>query len=98
MRVYYTPISTIVVPTIVAILKLMTNCMIIKRIIIIDKLKVISVVSFPCQIVKPKLTSLILSVCQQQKIFALPGSGLNLEVLSFTERVVGYQQGVVESV
>ena len=32
------------------------------------------------------------------KMFTLPGSGLNLEAFSSTERVVGYQQGAVESV
>ena len=31
-------------------------------------------------------------------MIALPGSGLNLQVFSFTERVVGYQRDVVESV
>ena len=31
-------------------------------------------------------------------MFALPGNGLNLEAFSFTERVVGYQPGVVENV
>ena len=34
----------------------------------------------------------------KRKNFALPGNGLNLEAFSLTERVVGYQQGVVESV
>ena len=31
-------------------------------------------------------------------MFALPENGLNLEAFSFTEGVVGYQRGVVESV
>ena len=31
-------------------------------------------------------------------MFALPGNGLNLEALSFTEQVVGYQWGVIENV
>ena len=31
-------------------------------------------------------------------MFALPGNGLNLEAFFFTERVVGYQCGMVESV
>ena len=33
-----------------------------------------------------------------RKMLALPGKGLNLEAFSSTERVVGYQLGVVESV
>ena len=32
------------------------------------------------------------------QMFALPGNGLNLKAFFFTDRVVGYQQSVVESV
>ena len=41
---------------------------------------------------------LVIIIGPSQKMFALPGNGLNLKVFSFTERVVGYQPGVIESV
>ena len=40
---------------------------------------------------------MVVRVCER-KMFVLPGNGLNFKVFSFTERVVGYQWGVVESV
>ena len=38
------------------------------------------------------------SIRKSQKLFVLPGNGLNLEAFPLTELVVGYQLGVLESV